>query len=286
MGGAPHFLTVSAPQKLNRRGPAPPRPPLCALRAPPRRAPRGPGPRPPPGGWGDEWYSPPPWGGGPRGRAGSPSQPRARKTKAAPGGTNGALPTPTPLAKTYRSPPPPQNKEASPYPQLQSPPAPPTPDAPAPLWGSGPIGVLFSLQGARATPQPDPRGTLGEAGPPPSTAPPPPYQRRGSPSGRPAGLTPSESGNEPGPGLTPTLSQRSFRSAPGPGRAPRAHLPRPEPRNLCPAPPLQACAPPAAAAAAAEPGPRRGSRGGQHTSGTLAMLSTSLYGTISPFLFI
>ncbi|XP_045020409.1 basic proline-rich protein-like [Bubalus bubalis] len=126
--------------------------------------------------------------------------------------------------------------------------------------GAAPSGYCSACRERAQHPSPSPGGHLGKLGLPPPPHPRPPT-RDGGPraGGQTAGLIPSEGGNEPGPGLTPTLSERSFRSAPGPGRAPRAHLPRPEPRNLCPAPPLQACAPPAAAAA--EPGPRRGSRG-------------------------
>ncbi|CAI9180097.1 unnamed protein product [Rangifer tarandus platyrhynchus] len=179
--------------------------------------------------------------------------------------TNGALPTPTPLAKTYRSPLPSPKQKKLPLPPPPAPVSarlPPTPDVPA-LWGSGPIGVLFSLQGARAAPQPQPPGDTWGSWAPPLHCTSAPLPETGVP-GRPAGRPdPSEGGNELGPGLPTSTSERSFRSAPGPGRAPRAHSPRPEPRNLCPAPPLRACArrpppPPSPGRAAAAEGPAPG----------------------------
>nr|CAI9690039.1 unnamed protein product [Rangifer tarandus platyrhynchus] len=254
----PNFRQTEAP-RARAASPATQRP--CARR---RRASPGVPARAPPGGGAMNGAPLPHEGGSPRPRRFARPAP-GPEDKSSTRETNGALPTPTPLAKTYRSPPPSPKQKKLPLPPPPAPVSarlPPTPDVPA-LWGSGPIGVLFSLQGARAAPQPQPPGDTWGSWAPPLHCTSAPLPETGVP-GRPAGRPdPSEGGNELGPGLPTSTSERSFRSAPGPGRAPRAHSPRPEPRNLCPAPPLRACArrpppPPSPGRAAAAEGPAPG----------------------------
>ena len=187
LGGAPHFLTVSAPQKLNRRGPAPPRPPLCALRAPPRRAPRGPGPRPPPGG-GAMNGTPLPHGGG------VPAAAQVRPASPGPGRQKRHREGPT--ERSLPPPPSPKLTDHLPLPKTKKPPLTPSSSLRPPLQpptrrhhfgGAAPSGYCSACRERAQHPSPIPGGHLGKLGPLPPPHPHPPT-RDGGPraGGRPA----------------------------------------------------------------------------------------------------
>lgn len=202
--GSPTSLAVPAPRAQGS-------PPGAPSAARPGAAPGSGGPARA----ADEWGSPP------------PREPAARRVRPpAPGPADkGGRGAPSAPPQTYRPPPPPQNKGAPPGSAR-------TPRAGT--LGSGPIAVLFSLQGARRTPARAP-GTVGDL----------PLQ---SPGGGRSGRRP-----EPRPGPRP----RSLRPpAPRPPARRARALTSPQGRATCGAPPREPLRPAVAAGrAAAEQGP-------------------------------